>query len=801
MLRIKRPLVVIALLLMLMFIVYDNIKPPEDTAFEGKVITLTGKVTEIKKYEVPFGESSFRLRIENGPKELPAFFVKIKEGRLLKACKIEKQEEKYFEKLENELYGREIKCRGIFEKFDAPVNPGQFDAKTYYKNEGFSGTLRAEEIILQKGEQGFSLGIYLHKLNLAISEKYQRILGTKDAGSLSAMVLGDKSNIDEEIKELYQENSISHLLAISGLHISLVAGAVYLFLKKLKISFRFPLISAGIILLLYGLFTGFSVSTTRAVIMMCLFFFSFVIGRSYDLPSSLALAAIMIMSVNHRVIYQSGFQLSFLAVIGIFYIIPELMYIFKIRDLNQKGINKIFYIILGSIICSVSINIATLPVILVNFYELSLTGIVLNIIVIPLMSILVVTGLTGGFVALVSEFTGRFILGVSYYILNIYTFLCRIGDNFVSLRLILGKPEKWQIVIYYVCIFLIFSYLSIKRREEKLQVLKNTALKLKTSKRIIFTLLTVSLAFLILIYKKEEFSINMLDIGQGDCFVISDGHNNIYISDCGSTTVDKVGKQRLLPFLKSRGWSRVNTIFVSHMDKDHVNGVNDLLKCPEIAIDKIIISTSYKSDRLNCNELRELKKLTKSRRINLMYIKKGDKVGDGNLRFKCLYPTGNENIEDQNEASIVMRMEYKSLSVLFTGDIAGTTEEEVIKLAGKEALDCDILKVCHHGSKNSSSPGFLNEVDPKLYLISCGLMNRYGHPHKAALERMLKEGGRILRTDHMGAVEITLKDEKLLIRYNSKDLSDKKFIPAKECDCEDCKKVKVNTHLNKGKSG
>ena len=786
---------------MLMFIVYDNIKPPEDTAFEGKVITLTGKVTEIKKYEVPFGESSFRLRIENGPKELPAFFVKIKEGRLLKACKIEKQEEKYFEKLENELYGREIKCRGIFEKFDAPVNPGQFDAKTYYKNEGFSGTLRAEEIILQKGEQGFSLGIYLHKLNLAISEKYQRILGTKDAGSLSAMVLGDKSNIDEEIKELYQENSISHLLAISGLHISLVAGAVYLFLKKLKISFKFPFISAGIILLLYGLFTGFSVSTTRAVIMMCLFFFSFVIGRSYDLPSSLALAAIMIMSVNHRVIYQSGFQLSFLAVIGIFYIMPELMYIFKIRDLNQKGIKKIFYIILGSIICSVSINIATLPVILVNFYELSLTGIVLNIIVIPLMSILVVTGLTGGFVALVSEFTGRFILGVSYYILNIYTFLCRIGDNFVSLRLILGKPEKWQIVIYYVCIFLIFSYLSIKRREEKLQVLKNTVLKLKTSKRIIFTLLTVSLAFLILIYKKEEFSINMLDIGQGDCFVISDGHNNIYISDCGSTTVDKVGKQRLLPFLKSRGWSRVNTIFVSHMDKDHVNGVNDLLKCPEIAIDKIIISTSYKSDRLNCNELRELKKLTKSRRINLMYIKKGDKVGDGNLRFKCLYPTGNENIEDQNEASIVMRMEYKSLSVLFTGDIAGTTEEEVIKLAGKEALDCDILKVCHHGSKNSSSPGFLNEVDPKLYLISCGLMNRYGHPHKAALERMLKEGGRILRTDHMGAVEITLKDEKLLIRYNSKDLSDKKFIPAKECDCEDCKKVKVNTHLNKGKSG
>ena len=801
MLKIKRPLVAVAAVFILLIMIYDSIKPPEDSIYAGKILSLTGKITGIKKYDVPFGESSFKLYVENGPKELPAFFIKINESRLLNACKVERKDnEKYLEILENKLYGRKIKCKGKFESFEETVNPGQFDTKAHYINEGFLGNLKAEEFILQDSVSDISIDIYIHRLNLPISKKYQKILGTKNAGSLSAMILGDKNNLDEEIKELYQENAISHLLAISGLHISLVGGAIYFFLKKLKISFKFPFISASIILLFYGIFTGFSISTARAVIMMCIFFFSFIIGKSYDLPSSLAFAAIVIMAINHRVIYQSGFQLSFLAVIGIFYIMPELMYIFNIQNLNKKGIKKAAYIILTSVICSVSINIATLPVILINFYEFSITGILLNIVVIPLMSVLVITGLVGGFVALVTEMAGGFILGVSYYILNFYTMLCMLGNKLVYFRIIFGKPEKWQIVIYYVFVYAIIIFLSHKRRLEKIELLKNDVSdKQGILKRLFLTFMTIGFSFMILIYRNDEFSLNMLDIGQGDCFVVNAGNKNVYIYDCGSTTVDKVGKWRLIPFLKSKGWGRINTIFVSHMDKDHVNGVNDLLKSPEITIDKIVISVSYKSDELNCGELKELKTLAGQRKINLLYMKKDDEIKGDDISFKCIYPTGNETIKDQNEASIVMRMEYKGLSVLFTGDIASATETEVMKLADKKVLDCDILKVCHHGSKNSSSVDFLKEVDAKLYLISCGFMNRYGHPHKATLERMEEKGGRVLRTDYMGAVEIKLKEEKMIIRYSSKNLTDKNIIPVKECDCEDCNGAKVNTHLNKTK--
>ena len=798
MLRIKRPLVAAVLFVILLIMAYDSLSKDTGFAYFGKTLSLTGRIKEIKSYDVPFGERSYRMKVKADSDEISAFILKIKESDLFAGCNLYNDVDIDLSELSRILYGRKISCTGSFEAFDGELNPGQFDANAYYKNEGYSGILDAKDIRIVKEEESFSPDIYLHRLNLAISEKYKKILGEKNAGSLSAMVLGDKTSLDEEIKELYQENSISHLLSISGLHISLLGGAVFLFLRRLKISFSFPLIASSIILIIYGAFTGFSVSTSRAIVMMSVLFISFVIGKSYDLPSGLALAALILIVMNHRVIYQSGFLLSFFAVIGIFYIMPELLYIFKVDIYHKRGIIKGLHLLLASIISSISILLATLPIVLNNFYEVSLTGIILNIIVIPLMSLVVITGLLGGFVALVSEILGSFILGITHYILNLYTLFCRLGDRLTFLRLIIGKPDKWQIVLYYLLLVIVFYFLALKRRENKLRSLKNNLSEdYNTSKRIAITGLMTFTSFLIIAYKPREFSINMLDIGQGDCFVVNDGNNDIYISDCGSTTVQNVGKTRLLPFLKSKGWGKVDTIFISHMDKDHVNGVNDLLKCAEITIGRIIISASYKSDKLNCAELEELKELAKMRDIKLFYMKKGDEIVGKDISFRCIYPTGEEDIKDQNEASIVMRMDYKELSMLFTGDIAGSTEEKIIEGSDRDTLDCDILKVCHHGSKNSSTDDFLKKVSPKLYLISCGLMNRYGHPHRDALSRMTEEGGRILRTDHMGGTQIKLADGKLIITKAGKNLTGKRFSPAVEGDCEDCERIKVNTHLVK----
>ena len=783
---------------MLLIMAYDSLKSDEGFAYFGKTLNLTGRVTEVRSYEVPFGGRRYRLKVKADSKEVDAFILKVKESDLLAGCNYNKPDgDEGLSKLYEDLYGRKISAKGRFEAFEEAVNEGQFDAKAYYENEGYTGILEAEEFRVVKEVERFSPTLYLHSLNQAVSKKYQKILNDENAGSLSAMVLGDKSNLDEEIKELYQENSISHLLSISGLHISLVGGAVFLFLRKLKVCFSFPLIASSLILLIYGAFTGFSVSTSRAVMMMTVLFFSFIIGKSYDLPSALSLSALILLIINPKSIYQSSFLLSFFAVIGIFYIMPELIHILNIDIHHKKGIVKGLHIILASLVSSTSVMLATLPIILANFYEVSLTGIILNIIVIPLMSLVVITGLLGGFIALISELLGSFILGITNYILNLYTFLCKVGDGLTSLRLIIGKPEKWQIFLYYTILLSVFYFLSLKRRKDRLKALiKDSTPTSSRSKRITITGIVISVAFAIISYKPREFSINMLDVGQGDCFVINDGEGGIYISDCGSTTVQNVGKQRLLPFLKSKGWGRIDTIFVSHMDKDHVNGVNDLIKCAEITIGRIIISTSYKSEKLTCSELEELKNLANKRDIKLFYMKKGDEIVGKDIKFACIYPTGDEIVESQNEASIVMRMDYKDLSMLFTGDIAGSTEE-IIADSDSDILDCDILKVCHHGSKNSSTPYFLQKVDPKFYLVSCGLMNRYGHPHKDTLFRMSKEGGRLLRTDHMGGVEIKLKDGKPTIMHAVKNLTGKEFIPAVECDCQDCGRIKANSHFVK----
>lgn len=747
----------VAILYICAILTYDFFVPQDSSPYIGKTISLTGIVTNIKEYRLRFGGTKYSLQLEKGPTQIPKFIVNVRSDILSKVASNA-----------NLLYGKRLLCSGVFEDFESATNLGQFDKKNHYKNKNLIGVLKAEDITIKEQtlieKLGLFLDIHLHKLNKSISRKYKKILGETDAGTLSAMVLGDKTNIDSRIKTLYAENSISHLLSISGLHISLVGAAIYIFLKKLKVGFKISLILAGSILLLYGLFTGLSVSTSRAVIMMCLFFFSLLVGRSYDALSALSISAISLMFINHRVIYQSGFQLSFMAVVGIFCIMPELNYIFIRENFSRTTFSKIKKFIITSIICSISINITTLPIILFNYYEVSIIGIFLNIIVIPLMSLLVITGILGGFMAILSELFGSLLLGTSYFILEFYTFLCEIAENISFGRLILGRPSELQILIYYVFVFTLFFILSKIRRAEELNRLKHVEKKERSKKRRSGVVTAVMLILsIILTFRRDKFSINMLDIGQGDCFVVNDGEGRAYISDCGSTSIKEVGKYRLLPFLKYNACDRIRAIFVSHMDKDHVNGILELLTFKEIEVDKIIVSINYRDEILNCKEFEELKRLAGERRIKMYYFKAGDKITEGKISFLSLYPTGTERIDDPNEASIVMRMQYKDLSILFTGDAGAVSEEKIVSEVDESYLKCDILKVCHHGSKNSSSSEFLKKVDPKLYLISCGSRNHYGHPHRAALERMEKEGGSILRTDNLGAVEIFYEDNELII--------------------------------------
>lgn len=748
--QIKRPLVGITIILLILVIIYDIFS--EKVEYSENKIRVAGIITKATRYEGLSG-IKYRLQLEWGKPPIKKIFLIVKEN-LLKKSIGDREDVGEF------IYGRSVSAIGSLKPFMKPTNLGQFDTKTYYENEGFCGNLEVESISIERQSHITSLlwliPRQLNKIKVRVLSNYKKILPSRETGILAAMLLGDKTEIDEEIRELYQGNSISHILAISGLHISLIGGIIYTILKKMKIGHKKSIVASMLILLFYGMMTGFAVSTARAIIMIYIFFLSLLLKRSYDIVNATAISTLVLLLINHRLIYQSSFQLSFLAVVGIFFISPSLEYIFN-QENNKKNLKNL---IIKSIICSISINIATFPIILYNYYEISLLGILLNIIVIPLMSFLVITGLAGG---IIGNFLGigNFILGTSYFILILYERICRIAINLPINRMILGSPSLHSVCIYYIVVFLSFYFISLNKRVEKYNRIFKINKKTGRKEALIVGVFSLIIGIIILIPRKTGNFVDMLDIGQGDCFVIRQAEK-VYISDCGSTSVGKVGKNRLIPFLKYKGISKVKGVIVSHLDLDHVNGVMELIEDSEIQIDKIFISIAYKNNaEIRGREFDKLLKLAHEKGVVIRYLKALDIIKDGNLKLTCIYPRGDEKISDPNEGSIVMKLELEGTSVLFTGDAGEISEFKILKEINNDFLKSDVLKVGHHGSKNSSNKEFLSKISPRYFLISCGNNNRYGHPHRESIERIKAQGGKILRTDLSGGISLELRGREI----------------------------------------
>ncbi len=750
-----------------------------------------GTVTSIRSFENSYGGgNTYRLSVKvirPSINNLNNIFIDISDESYLS---------------NNISVGTIISAKGVLEDFDRVTNPGQFDSRTYYRNEQYSGSFKAENISVLPESAWHSLRYFiphhLYEIRSKIIANYKLILGDPDSGTLSAMVMGDKSGLSDEIKNLYRDNSISHLLAISGLHVSLIGVAIYELLKRLKCSFKMTNICAILFLFLYGALTGFSVSTSRAVMMMIVCFAAGLFGRSYDLPSALSLSAVLILTQNPLMLYQTGFQLSFLAVIGIYYIYPEVKYLitgkievriikphYLTREERIKGFFiEILHAVFESLLASISVFIVTAPVLLNTYYYFILSGFLLNIIVIPLMSILVITGLVGGVVSLLSIDLGTFFLGSSKAILVFYTWLCKIGAMIPHNRIILGKPAAIQVGVYYFIVVLFFYILRSNRRSDTLNFLykichgeksKAPYKRLASFKRAVYPV-AFCIALFVLSVRVRDFRVTMLDVGQGDSFIIED-KKNTYISDSGSTSKKNIGTKILVPYLEYRGIDTVSAVFISHMDKDHINGILELLNGNEIKVRTVFISSVYKEeaikvvngsadegDSMYSEELVELMTLCVNKKIPVNFLKAGWKVNDGSLRFTAIYPYSDTVVDDANDASIIMRLDAKNFSMLFTGDASTIAEDNLLSHPEYASLlDVDILKCGHHGSKYSSGDEFLSAVSPKLTMISCGLNNRYGHPHEETMERLYSQKTAIARTDKGGYVTLKVKDGRIIL--------------------------------------
>lgn len=732
----KRPICWLAGLFFLILSVFVESRSwKESTAgFLETEVLLTGRITQKQEKEGYYGKG-WELRLaevvlKRGEKLLP-----LKGNYLLRLTTGEEL-----------LLGQKILVKASFSPWEESKNPGQFDLGKWYHSQGILGEFRGKELI-KKSASYQKFGEALWHLRVKASAKLRQLLGETEGALLSAMILGEKSFLEEESKEMYQRNGISHILAISGLHLMLLGNGIYTILKRILPVWVIPELSACTIMILFCFFSGASISTLRATIMFVMTLLGKILGRTYDSLSALGLAAAILLWKNPYVMENSGFLLSFLAVIGVVYAAPAIHMIFPWENKLWK-----------SLTISLSASLTTLPVLLVNYGAFSWYSVFLNLLILPPMAFI----LAGGILLLLCSFLISilppfdilmwiqhiFIISLRM-ILAFYEQCCYLFEQLPFQDGYLGAVGKGRIFLYYLLLFLLLRIVTSPKDIKKLYPNFWNGI-------VLFLLLTFLTCRV-----PGGFEITMLDVGQGDCVIIRNANQKVYISDCGSSSISRVGKYRLLPFLKYKGYGNIEAVFISHLDEDHYNGILELLEAMDkerIKISYLVLPKEIKKLTEQKQKLEELLFLAEEKKIQTVFMKGEDRILDGKMEILCLHPREGDYTDNANEDSMVLDISYGEFTLLLTGDVEGRGEEKLIAcLKNKKQYthkQYEILKVAHHGAKGSTTEEFLQQIRPKLGLISCGRDNRYGHPAEETLKRLEKYGVKILDTRKGGAITI-----------------------------------------------
>lgn len=659
-----------------------------------------------------------------------------------------------FLKKEEELKpGMQIFVKGILKEVEGPTNPGGFDSSQYYACRHIYYFMK--KAVLLKKTSTYS---GYHQAMLMVKEKCRQILENtagKDAPVFEAIVLGEKTGLDPEIRMRYQLAGIVHILAISGLHISILGMGLYKLIKRVG----FGIWPAGIfslaVMLQYGMMTGGSVSTLRAVTMFLIAMGARITGRIYDMPSAVSVTAMMILAESPAYLLDSGFLLSFGCVLGICVASERIC---ALAGAKRKG-TKVF--------CeSVALWLVTLPVMLKFFGEASLAGLVLNLAVLP--SVVVV--LTGGVAAMILGFvsipTGRVVIFPARVLLFLYERLCELAGRSRWCTWTGGEPEIWQITIYYailVAVLLIGQY--IKESDQTKISRKQHILRISGIVLLILSILTLGKQSFRYPFKTQTLQITCLDVGQGDGILIRTPDNKHYLIDGGSSSQSELGRYCLLPALKSMGISCLDGIFISHTDKDHLSGVQELLKYMEKGLTTIRAAYLVLPGWTEPPEAwTDLASAAQKAGIKTVTGNAGNIIHSGAAAFEILWPESTARGKDVNEEAMVMELTYGDFRMLFTGDIGADTEKKLLSAGCLNDIEC--LKVGHHGSGYSSSEEFLKKVKPELSIISCSSTNTYGHPSPETVKRLKDCGSQI---------EYTMKNGAIILETNGKNLRIRRF--------------------------
>ncbi|MFM1655382.1 DNA internalization-related competence protein ComEC/Rec2 [Brevibacillus sp. B_LB10_24] len=619
---------------------------------------------------------------------------------------------------------------------DPARNPHGFDYANYLRWQGVRVTAAAEYADLTEGAAGWSLFSWFGRVQQVEAAKLDQLFSNPlTAGYMKSLLLGVRDAVDPQLEEVYSGLGLIHILAISGLHVSLVSGGFLWLLERFGVVREKALLITILFLAGYVMLVGASPSAVRAGLMGGVGLWGRYVKSRFAVLDLWGLALLLMLLYNPYLLFQIGFQLSFAVTLGLICLVPLLD---AIPYAGPPWLRS-------SLAVSCAAQLASFPFLVYWFHQVSPLSWPLNILVVPVLSLLV---LPAGYVALLLShlhpalafLPGKLVDGL---LTLLHHWLIQLGGLIVPFTNWPHPGVGW--ILSYVAAIAAIWHLwkrGYHRRRDMLMYALAICLLLLAARQPLSG--------------TDEVKITFLDVGQGDSAVVEIGRNTVYLIDGGGTirfaekepwrakrSPFEVGKDVVVPFLRSRGIERIDRLVLTHGDFDHIGGLAAVI--PRFGIGAALVNGQPPKD-FEQEILDELR----ARSVSVYSGTVGSGWRDSpHVRWTWLHPGGSGEGNENNQSVVLLLTAYGK-NILFTGDLEREGEEHLMKTFKLPQID--VLKIGHHGSKTSSSEAFLNEIRPKVAVISVGSQNRYGHPAPAVIERLKDGGTTIYRTDWHGAV-------------------------------------------------
>lgn len=662
-------------------------------------------------------------------------------------------------------YGDIIKING---KINIPKllnNPNEFNYKRYLNSNKIVGYINTYSAAKVGEKYGNLLLKNVYNFRRILGEKINNNLPEDKANLLKSMIYGESINIDEKIENNLTTNGLSHIIAVSGTNISYLLMLLTIVFDDDKKKSR--LYFSLIIVAIFCAMASFSISILRATIMSTISTFCKFFNITIKKYTSVILSAIIIYLYNPFCIFNIGFIFSYLAVIGIITYQSEIYSLFDIKikrmlrynyvenNKNKIGIYKFLMLISKIIALYISVQILVLPVQIYYFSKFSITAIISNILVYPIISVIFFLGFLILFLSFI-PFISNILFNCEYLMLNLLIGLSNYLVKF-EMPIIIPKPNLVILLLYYIFLIL-FRY-----RKKVILIVKRKNVKvLKISLNILYTSYIIyTFCYYINIIYLEDY-IYFFNVNQGNMAFIRYNRKNILV-DYGSTTKN-LASNVLINFCKQKGISNIDLLFVTHMHDDHVNGIFNNKN--EIKIDKVVYSYPKEENE----NFEKLKIVSEQKNISKLESNIFDTYVYDDLEILILSPKNNDKIiadDIENANSQVLLFSIKNKNILFMGDATCETEKNIIKniqdiedIKLRQKLEerlknIDLFQVGHHGSKTSTSKDFLEYINVKKAIISAQ-KEKYGHPHQETIDKLNEYNISIYCTENSGALKISI---------------------------------------------